>query len=101
MGRTASSKHPAVLRCVYFRTFPLKCSHGRIGIVTDLGPRLYMVNGSPRVRKYEVDSSSLGVTVAGKWRSAQLRQEDPWGKQELSGKLRREPHEETAPHVTT
>ena len=38
-----------------FRTLPLKCSHGRTGIVTDLGPRLYMVSGSPRVRKYEVD----------------------------------------------
>lgn len=58
------------------RTLPPSGSLGRIGIVTDIGSRLYMVNGSSHARKYDVDSGSLGVAMAGKWKLARLRQRE-------------------------
>ena len=48
------------------RTLPTKGSHGRIGIVTNLGPRLYMVSVPLRVGEHETDPRSLGITMAGK-----------------------------------
>ena len=59
-----------------------------------------MVGGSLCASEREIDSSILGITVAGKWKPTFLHQEDPWGKQELSGRLHRGLQEENAPHVT-
>ena len=73
-----------------FQTLPLEGSHGCIGIITNLGTRLYMVSGLPGPRKHEAKSSSLGVTMAGTWKPAWLRQKDPWSKQELYGGLHHE-----------
>ena len=77
LGRVASSEHPAVLRCVYFPTRPLKCSHRCIGIVTDFGSRPYMVGGPPCTRTSETNSGFLGITMARKWKLACLREKAP------------------------
>jgi len=52
------------------RALPWKGSHGWIGIVTDIEPRIHMVSGQSRVQEREVDSSTLGITMAGKRKPA-------------------------------
>lgn len=62
--------------CVFPGLLPRNVLHGCLGIVTDLGPRLYMVSGLLHARNY-ADSSSSGITMAGERRPTSLRQNEP------------------------
>jgi len=54
---------------VFLELFPRKVPtvYGCIG-VTDVGSYIYVVGGPSHSRKQEVNSRSLGITMAGKWK---------------------------------
>ena len=49
-------------------------SHGCAGMVTDIGPRPYIVSELSHIRNHGVGSGSLGIAMAEKQEPARLRQ---------------------------
>src|ERR1700743_84298 len=91
LPRWAGLRHPNVLPflgvCI-FQPLPLKDSHGCVGIVTNIGSRIYWVSGSLRVGKRQVNSSPSGVTI-GENRYTGLRHPKSQSEQRVSSKLSR------------